>query len=345
MRSPLLGYNHNLKYRGRVYHIQTEDSGESNPHIFTHLFHNGIIISTRKTEYGHLLGAENVEEQVRKLMQLQHKDMMKSLLGGQFDDKIVRYFGTLNGEEEATKTDKETVAETTPASLSPIPVTQKLDKTTAPSAQPMVSAAFIKEDTKLGFGPATTGPAKSSTKPLKEQPVADLGPPTVDYGDLTRTRPIPVNETEKNEPVPSVVIARPAIILTGDENTGFGSFAANTQRPLVDKSKKVVDSFEVPDTLLEMSSLGKSQSADNSFPERNSQPATPTIVPPPPTTSDMRLTGPIQAPPGLFKPESSKEIPDDLVRLNTSDTRVDDIILDFLMAESLAKLGEDDENH
>ena len=50
MRSPLLGFNHNLKYRGRVYHIQTEDSGEANPHIFTHLVHNGIILSTRKTE-------------------------------------------------------------------------------------------------------------------------------------------------------------------------------------------------------------------------------------------------------------------------------------------------------
>ena len=343
MRSPLLGYNHNLKYRGRVYHIQTEDSGESNPHIFTHLFHNGIIVSTRKTEYGHLLGAEDVEEQVRKLMQLQHKDMMKSLLGGQFDEKIVRYFGTLNGEEQATTTDKETVAETTPASLPPIPVIKKPEKTTAQSAQPMVSAAFIKEETKLGFGPAPSGPAKSSTKPLKEQPVADLGPTTVDYGDLTRTHPIPANETEKNEPVPSVVIARPAIILTGDENTGFGSFAANTQRPSVGKSKKVVDPFEVPDTFLEISSLGKSQSANNSFPERNSQPATPTTIPPL-TTPDMRLTGPIQAPPGLFKPENSKEIPDDLVRLNTSDTRVDDIILDFLMAESLAKLGDDNEN-
>lgn len=345
MRSPLLGYNHNLKYRGRVYHIQTEDSGETNPHIFTHLFHNGIIISTKKTEYGHLLGAEDVEEQVRKLMQLQHKDMMKGLLGGQFDDKIVRYFGTLNADEEAeTSTEKAAAAEPAPVTLPPVlaPAAKKAEKPAAQSAQPIASSTFSKEETKLGYGPPSAT-SKTSTKPLKEQSVMDLGPPTADYGDLTRTRPAP-RDAEKNEPAPSVVIARPAIILTGDENTGFGSFASTPQpsvRPSSGKSKKVVDPFEVPDTLLEISPVGKSQPEIPPV-QKRSTPSQETVSPPP---GDMRLTGPIQAPPGLFKPENSKEIPDVLAHLNAGDTRVDDIILDFLMAESLSKLDRDDEKH
>ncbi|MGM0597637.1 MAG: hypothetical protein ACQES9_11425 [Myxococcota bacterium] len=109
-RSPLLGYNHNLKYKGRIFHIQTEDSGENNPHIFTHLFHNGIIISTKMKKYDELLSKNKISENkiepyVRKLMQVQHKDMMKNLIKGTFDNKIKQLFGSL--EPEVSETSKE----------------------------------------------------------------------------------------------------------------------------------------------------------------------------------------------------------------------------------------------
>ena len=50
-RSPILGYNHNVKYRGLIFHVQTEDSGLLSPHLFTHLFYGGVILSTRKLVY------------------------------------------------------------------------------------------------------------------------------------------------------------------------------------------------------------------------------------------------------------------------------------------------------
>ena len=50
-RSPLLGYNHNIRYNGRLYHVQTEDSGVNNPHIFTHLFHGGTILASHRSDY------------------------------------------------------------------------------------------------------------------------------------------------------------------------------------------------------------------------------------------------------------------------------------------------------
>ncbi len=99
-RSPLLGYNHNLKYRKRVYHVQTEDSGLDNPHIFTHLFHDGSILSTAKQEYRDLVDAPDWEDQLRARMQNQHKDMMKGLIRGAFDQKIIQFFGTLEAEQE-----------------------------------------------------------------------------------------------------------------------------------------------------------------------------------------------------------------------------------------------------
>ena len=34
-----------------MFHVQTEDSGLLNPHLFTNLFYEGVIVSTRKLVY------------------------------------------------------------------------------------------------------------------------------------------------------------------------------------------------------------------------------------------------------------------------------------------------------
>lgn len=94
-RSPILGYNHNVRYRGLVFHVQTEDSGLLNPHLFTHLFYEGVIVSTRKLVYD--AGAN--EEAIKALMQAQHKAVMKDLRKGAFDDKIDQYLGDKPGLE------------------------------------------------------------------------------------------------------------------------------------------------------------------------------------------------------------------------------------------------------
>ncbi len=88
-RSPILGYNHNIRHRGLVFHVQTEDSGLANPHIFTHLFHGGTILSTRKLVYD----PEAADEVVKALMQAQHKAVLKELKDGKFTDKINLYLG------------------------------------------------------------------------------------------------------------------------------------------------------------------------------------------------------------------------------------------------------------
>jgi hypothetical protein len=92
-RSPILGYNHNVRYRGLVFHVQTEDSGVSTPHLFTHLFHHGVIVSTRKLDYD----AGSAEESIKSLMQAQHKAVLKDLRRGSFDDKIDSYLGGTPG--------------------------------------------------------------------------------------------------------------------------------------------------------------------------------------------------------------------------------------------------------
>jgi hypothetical protein len=86
MQSPLLGFNNNVKHRGRLFHIQTEDSGVKHPHVITHLFMDGgRILKTVKTSYAQHIGNEKLSELVRDLMKQQHKMMFIALRDGQFD--------------------------------------------------------------------------------------------------------------------------------------------------------------------------------------------------------------------------------------------------------------------
>jgi hypothetical protein len=85
--SPLLGYNNNVRHHGKVFHIQTEDSGVQHAHIFTHLFADGgRIIATKKTSYKQHLGTDRFAAVVKKLMQAQHKAMFIALRDGLFDE-------------------------------------------------------------------------------------------------------------------------------------------------------------------------------------------------------------------------------------------------------------------
>jgi len=82
----VVGFNHNIKHKGKMYHIQTEDSGLENPHIITHLFVGGNILASKKTSYADIVGAENLAQVVRELMEEQHKEMLRNLINGVYDD-------------------------------------------------------------------------------------------------------------------------------------------------------------------------------------------------------------------------------------------------------------------
>lgn len=87
----VLGYNHNLMYKGEVFHVQTEDSGVDNPHIITLLYRGGVIISSKKTSYSDILKMDHLEVVVEELMKEQHKDMMRRLKSGEFDEKAFSF--------------------------------------------------------------------------------------------------------------------------------------------------------------------------------------------------------------------------------------------------------------
>ena len=86
--SPLLGFNNNVRHKTRVFHIQTEDSGVNHPHIITHLFMDGgRILKSVKKSYAEHVGTDGMSDVVRNMMKEQHKEMLRSLKSGEFDDR------------------------------------------------------------------------------------------------------------------------------------------------------------------------------------------------------------------------------------------------------------------
>ncbi|MET0287222.1 MAG: hypothetical protein ABW352_22245 [Polyangiales bacterium] len=115
-RAPLLGYNTNVRHKGKLYHIQTEDSGIDHPHVITHLFADGgRIVASKKTSYAERVGSEGLADQVKKLMQAQHKAMFIALRDGVYDE---------DGAEApaaAEKVDGAQVAEVATPASEPVP--------------------------------------------------------------------------------------------------------------------------------------------------------------------------------------------------------------------------------
>lgn len=84
----VVGFNHNFSYKGQVYHVQTEDSGIKNPHIITLLYRGGTILSSKKTSYADIIKVDNLEAVVEDLMKAQHREMLRLLKNGEFDELL-----------------------------------------------------------------------------------------------------------------------------------------------------------------------------------------------------------------------------------------------------------------
>ena len=87
------GFNTNIRHRGVLFHVQSEDSGRDHPHIITHLFHGGNIMFSEKSSYSDHVDDPECELRVKELMEGQHKTVLKRLRAGDFDETIERRLG------------------------------------------------------------------------------------------------------------------------------------------------------------------------------------------------------------------------------------------------------------
>jgi len=87
----LIGYNNDVQYRNKTFHIQTEDRGMGVKQIETQIFHSGAILDTRIVSYEELIAGkkgDGVKSTIRTLMQTTHKELFKNLMQGHYDDFV-----------------------------------------------------------------------------------------------------------------------------------------------------------------------------------------------------------------------------------------------------------------
>jgi hypothetical protein len=115
---PLLGFNNNVRHRGRIFHIQTEDSGVKTPRIVTHLFADGgRIIKTARTEYSEHVARADMQVYVRSLMKEQHKAMFTALRLGELDTLLENVCGPFELPAQTSKAPPPAVTSPPPSGM------------------------------------------------------------------------------------------------------------------------------------------------------------------------------------------------------------------------------------
>jgi hypothetical protein len=180
--SPLVGYNNNVRHKGRIFHVQTEDSGVNRPRIVTHLFADGgRILKSTRTDYSEHVGREDLATVVRGLMKEQHKAMFIALRDGHFDDVIQTLDDPAPVSAPVPRERKQTVRTSQPP---PKPASQPPKK--RPTAPTIPEMAVPKEVTMtVGAeedGASAPPPQRRPAPTLQGVSLAELGAPQESKG-------------------------------------------------------------------------------------------------------------------------------------------------------------------
>lgn len=207
---PLLGFNNNVRHRGRIFHIQTEDSGVKFPRIVTHLFADGgRIVKTTRTDYSEHVEKQDMATVVRGMMKEQHKAMFAALRAGDLDKLLENVCGPLEpakakaeGSLDPTSVNDLETARVVVGSLKPAEPSH-LPKPIAPAPPPprpapQSDARVVIESMKsLRDSEESARSHRPLSNPNLRKPTPSVAPPVAQGFDLD------VASLDQNPPKPS----------------------------------------------------------------------------------------------------------------------------------------------
>ncbi len=160
----VVGFNHNFRYKGEVYHIQTEDSGLKSPNIVTLLYQGGTILGSKKTSYADIAKIDNLERVVEELMKEQHKGMLRSLKAGEYDEVVERFQA---GKKVIPKEEKITAP---PLAVAPVSSPTQIAPVTAPPAPALIKPTPVVAKTE----PVAPTPALAAREEKKSSSAVEV---------------------------------------------------------------------------------------------------------------------------------------------------------------------------
>ncbi|GMT47812.1 MAG: hypothetical protein IEMM0007_1378 [bacterium] len=96
------GINENIRYKGRVFHVQTEERGKEIAVLVCTLFYGGMILCEERLAYQDIINSDRFHEQVDQLSKNIHRQMIENLMKGLYDEKIDALPMSEGASEEAT---------------------------------------------------------------------------------------------------------------------------------------------------------------------------------------------------------------------------------------------------
>lgn len=90
----ITGFNTDVEFYGRIYHVQTEDHGLKHPVVESLVYTGGEIVTARKISYAELVDAGSYSEsQVHSRMEAQHQGLIREIRNGAFHKGELKPFG------------------------------------------------------------------------------------------------------------------------------------------------------------------------------------------------------------------------------------------------------------
>ncbi len=89
----ITGFNTDVEYNGRIYHVQTEDRGSSNPVIESLVYAGGEVLASVRTPYDGTQGGGPDGSAIAEKLESQHRRMVMNVRQGKFDPEGVKPFG------------------------------------------------------------------------------------------------------------------------------------------------------------------------------------------------------------------------------------------------------------
>lgn len=80
------GYNSEVEFDGKAFHVQTEDKGLDNPVVESRVYRGGEVVASVLTSYADLADSPDyTQDRIQRRMQEQHQSLIEDLRGGRLE--------------------------------------------------------------------------------------------------------------------------------------------------------------------------------------------------------------------------------------------------------------------
>ena len=179
----ITGFNTDVRYEERVYHVQTEDRGRDNPVLESLVYIGGTVVASKRTPYADKLSNGATEEAIGSLLKRQHQVIIAAIKAGRIDDLIRHSAKDERSHEIRTKQSKPKAASgNLPARPKiatgnlPAKPAGSSGKLPAAPAPPPLPVEALNERAALKNRTAPLGSPRFQPPPFQTRPPANTGP-------------------------------------------------------------------------------------------------------------------------------------------------------------------------